>query len=172
MLWAFFGLTAAMKQWLLFKKGLSDGKEFRSEIWQRVGSLPAPRNSPISIALGFLNVLVAARFLLRKFGVYILIQVIISFYTMVGDLGLNISTAKFVASAEDDSNSNCEHGIVAQHRDHFLSYNHSCWNKKLPRVIFKTKLLSELIVYISMLVILENLFAFFASALQGSSTLW
>lgn len=56
----------------------------------------------VVILFGFLNVVVAVRHVPKEsFGTYILLQVAVLLFTMAGDLGLNLSTARFVACREE-----------------------------------------------------------------------
>jgi len=61
----------------------------------------------IRLLLGLATFMIIARNIpIERFGIYLLIQVIVGFFVVMSDLGLNFSASKFIVSAEGDEKKN------------------------------------------------------------------
>lgn len=133
------------------------------------GVLSTGIGTSATIALGFVSVMVAVRAIPKEqFGAYILVQVIVSFFMMAADMGMNTSATKFIAGGGEarvkqtvDTVAGFKSALVL-----VVSSGILCCGPLMDHV-FKPGELSGLVVYISVLFALESFNAFFSAVLQG-----
>jgi O-antigen/teichoic acid export membrane protein len=124
----------------------------------------------LQIILGFLGLIIAIRFISKEqFGIFVLLQVIASFFAVIGSLILeNISITRLIAAAKNNqkieiANTAMCYGLliaVVTSLTIFLC-------KPLIYYAFKSEQLSQFIIYIALFSILNSLSELLLSVLQG-----
>ncbi|HEX9859655.1 MAG TPA: flippase [Nitrospirota bacterium] len=122
-----------------------------------------------SVLLGFLNVVIAVRIVPKdEFGAYVLLLVMVSFFTMAADMGLSVSTTRFIAgggpaSREDTAGTMLSFKVAAT----LIVSLAVALSTGVAGRIFGSDLLPDLLVYIPLLFLLESLNSFLTSVMQG-----
>jgi len=124
----------------------------------------------IQIVLGFVGLMIAARFVLKEeFGVFILIQVIATLFGILSTLALEgISVTKFITNVKEKDkvdivNTALSFKILISVMMCFFIF--LC--KPLIHVMFKSEQLSQLFIYIPIFFILNSLNEILLNILQG-----
>jgi len=123
----------------------------------------------ITIIAGFLNIIIAVRFVpTEHFGVYILLQVVVFSLATISDLGINVSATKHLAGYTDENKYFVVNTLLSFRLTSalFLSFIiFLC--KGLLHDLFKSDLFFDIAIYIPVLFVMESLSGLLASMLQG-----
>ena len=124
----------------------------------------------VSILFGFVNIMVVARFISKEqFGVFILLQVFIVFFIVVGDAGLNIATVRYIASNDEvDKKAKIINTLLfSKSVISLLLVILIVLFKNLLSFFFKSRVFDDIFFWIPILFLCENFYALFNSLLQG-----
>lgn len=125
--------------------------------------------SLVTLVSGFLNIMIAVRFVPREhFGVYILLQVLVSSLSALSDLGVNLSTTKHLAGQDEEGRFSIVNTILGFKLLVALFVGLTtflCGN--LLYGLFNSQLFFNIAVFIPVLYIMENLCSLMGSMLQG-----
>ena len=126
--------------------------------------------SMASLALGvFINILIARRFPIDAFGIFVLLLVLVSFLSQISNLGLILSIAKFIAGTDDPIRKQQLIGsalflrLLATAVVSLLALA----GKPVLVNVFHASAASELLGYVPMLFFLESMRSLMKSILQG-----
>ena len=124
----------------------------------------------LQIALGFLGLMVAVRFIPKdQFGIFVLLQVIASLFVMFSSLALeNISVTKLIASAENDQKTALANTAICY--KFFIAIIMSLvilFCKPLVYYIFKSEQLCRFLIYIPLFFLLSSFNELLLQVLQG-----
>jgi O-antigen/teichoic acid export membrane protein len=123
----------------------------------------------VTLVIGFVNIGIAARFIPKdEFGVFILIQTIVFSVIMAGDLGVNVSTTKFLAGSGAAEKSKIMGTALLLRGVLLLAAALIVLAFKSPIChLFKSESISNLYYYVPVLVLMEGFNALFSAILQG-----
>lgn len=127
--------------------------------------------SVISMLLGLIsNMLIARHYSAVVFGTFVLLQVVVSFLTQISSLGLDLSIAKFIASTEDDvRKQDLVNTAILLRLSAVVVVGLVAWlGKILLLKLFNASMLTNLILFIPLLLFLEAIRNSLKSILQGS----
>jgi len=124
----------------------------------------------IHIVLGFLGLMIAVRYVPKEqFGIFILLQIIATFFMVLGTLALaNISVTKLITSVEDDFKTEVVNTAICYM---LITGLIMCLVfflcRPLINLIFKSEQLTRLLIYIPLFFILNSFNELFLKILQG-----
>jgi O-antigen/teichoic acid export membrane protein len=121
------------------------------------------------IGTGIIVVMVAVRFVPKEqYGLYILFLVIISFFVMMSDLGLSISTMKYIATSQGSEKEKIVNSVLSFKLIIIITISAMSFvGKGLIQIMFKSELLAPLLIFIPILLLLEGYDELLSHILQG-----
>jgi O-antigen/teichoic acid export membrane protein len=133
------------------------------------GVLATGLGTVATLVLGFVNIGIAVRFIPKEeFGVFLLIQTIVFSVVMIADLGLNISTTKFLAASDEAEKATIVNtalvlrGIIVVITALIVTVL-----KSGVDFVFKSESLTDLYFYVPILIAAESYNALLSAILQG-----
>jgi stage V sporulation protein B len=126
--------------------------------------------SVAGMALGLLTTMfIARRFPAEDFGTFVLLQVVVGFLTQVSSLGLDLSVARFIAGTEDDVRRyDLLSTAILMRLSAIVAASLVAWiGRPLLFKLFDASMLSDLMIFVPLMFLLESTRSLLKSILQG-----
>ena len=135
-----------------------------------VGLLTTGVGQGVAIVAGVIGLALAARHMVPdQFGVYVLLEVVVSLFVVFSDLGTGLSTTRFLAAAESDSvrQQAIDTAVLSRLVLCLVVGMLALFSGPLVFLLFASKTLAELAVYIAVLSALTSFDTMLSYVLRG-----
>ena len=134
------------------------------------GTISLGSLSFVSMVLGLLSTMLIARhFPAEAFGAFVLLQVLVSFLDQISSLGLDLSIARFIAGTEDEARrQDLVSTAIFMRLSAIVVASLVAWIvRSLLLQLFSASVLSDLVIFVPVLFLLESTRSLLKSILQG-----